>query len=300
MNIEKQLSRIAKLGIKDFETTEEVQKLQTDLLRRLERSSLDPGEYASLADCGPNYCAHKKCREVCWFGSRRRRLEQIPTIYDLLQNSGQPLHEVRVVRGDWTRPAEDLALINIKAAKQLNRRLLERVYNPSVVAVGMFNVLKAPDWAKGGGEAWSPDYWACEIHQIVAGAAKHDLERVFSIPVRSVNPISGHDVKPVKNLGKVISAVFQRDLQIDHPWVDDGEPTTRVRRDFYTWLLILRPDDRLIRYGCDERFNKLEGKKPRRFVLSDWKKPSKREEELKLAHERRVRRFLRSKPKRRN
>ena len=173
------------------------------------------------------------------------------------------LHEVRVVRGDWTRPAEDLALISIKAAKQLNRRLLERVYNPSVVAVGMFNVLKAPDWAKGGGEAWSPDYWACEIHQIVAGAQKHDLERVFSIPVRSVSPISGHDVKPVKNLGKVISAAFQRDLQIDHPWVDDGEPTTRVRRDFYTWLLSLRPDDRLIRYGCDERFNKPEGKKPR-------------------------------------
>jgi hypothetical protein len=80
MNIEKQLSRIAKLGIKDFETTEEVQKLQTDLLRRLERSSVDPGQYVTLADCGPNYCAHKKCREVCWFGTRRRRLEQIPTI----------------------------------------------------------------------------------------------------------------------------------------------------------------------------------------------------------------------------
>ena len=59
MNIEKQLSGIAKLGIKDFESTEEVQMLQTDLLRRLERSSVDPGEYASLADCGPNYCAHK-------------------------------------------------------------------------------------------------------------------------------------------------------------------------------------------------------------------------------------------------
>jgi hypothetical protein len=64
-----------------------------------------------------------------------------------------PESAVRVVRGDWTRPAEDLALINMRKAKQTNRRMLERVYNPSVVAVGMFNVLKAPDWAKGGGGA---------------------------------------------------------------------------------------------------------------------------------------------------
>jgi hypothetical protein len=222
-------------------------------------------------------------------------------IYDLLQKSGEPLFEVRVVRGDWTRPAEDLALTNIKAAKQTNRRMLERVYNPSVVAVGMFNVLKAPDWAMGGGaKASSPDYWACEIHQIVAGAQKHDLERVLSIPVRSVSPISGEDVSPVEKLGATISNVFRRDLQTSHPWVDDGEPTKRVRRDFYTWLLGLRPDARLIRYGCDEHFNKLEGKKPRRFVPSDWKQPSRREEELKLRRERRVRRMLRLKPKGRN
>ena len=81
MNIEKQLRRTAKLGIKDFETTEEVQMLQTDLLRRLERSSVDPGQYVTLADCGPNYCAHKRCREVCWFGTCYRRLQELPAIY---------------------------------------------------------------------------------------------------------------------------------------------------------------------------------------------------------------------------
>jgi hypothetical protein len=107
---------------------------------------------------------------------------------------------------------------------------------------GHVQCVEAPDWAKGGGEAWSPDYWACEIHQIVAGAQKHDLERVFSIPVRSVSPICGSDVEPVQNLGKVISAVFRCDLQTAHPWVDDGEPTKRDRRDFYTWLLSLRPE----------------------------------------------------------
>jgi hypothetical protein len=105
-------------------------------------------------------------------------------------------------------------------------------------------------------------------------------------------------VEPVENLGTVINSVLRRDLQTAHPWVDAEKPTKRDRRDFYTWLLGLRPGARLIRYGCDENFNKLEGKKPRRFVPSDWKQPSKREEELKLRYERRVRRELRSKHER--
>jgi hypothetical protein len=241
------------------------------------------------------------CIEACWFGTRRRRLQQIPAIYDLLQKSGEPLFDVRLVRAAWTRPADDLDPININitAARQANRRMLERVYNPSVVAVGMFNVVKAPVWATRGGEARSPIYWACEIHQIVAGAQQDDLEQVFSSGLRD-SPISGFDLTPIKNLGKVISSVFRRDLQATHPWEDGNKPGKRDRRDFYTWLLGLRPDARLIRYGCDEHFNKLEGKKPRRFVPPDWKQPSKREEELKRRREGRVRRMLRAKPKGRN
>ena len=61
MKIKKQLRRVAKLGITDFETTKDVQDLQTDMLSRLERSKIDPGQYASLADCQSNHCAYKKC-----------------------------------------------------------------------------------------------------------------------------------------------------------------------------------------------------------------------------------------------
>jgi hypothetical protein len=172
MNEKTQLRRIAKLGIADFETPEDVKSRQTDMLDCLASSFVARHVYAGLADCRDDHCGRVTCIEACWVGTRRLRLKQIPAIYDLLQKSGEPFYEVRVVRGAWIRPAEDLARANIRAAKQANRRMLERVYNPSVVAVGMFNVLKAPDWATGIAEG--ADLWACEIHQIVAGAQKDE------------------------------------------------------------------------------------------------------------------------------
>ena len=75
MNIEKRLRRLTMLGITDFVTTKDAQALQTDMLRRLERSKIDPGQYASLTDCHSNHCAYKKCLEACWFGTRHRRLQ---------------------------------------------------------------------------------------------------------------------------------------------------------------------------------------------------------------------------------
>jgi hypothetical protein len=113
MNVERQLRRIAKLGITDFETPKDVEELQADMLRRLGRSSVDPGQYASLVDCRPNYCAYKKCLEGCWFGSRHRRLKAIPVIYDLLRNSNKPLYEVRFVRGMWARPSRQPGVLQV-------------------------------------------------------------------------------------------------------------------------------------------------------------------------------------------
>jgi hypothetical protein len=135
MNIEKRPRRLTTLGITDFETTKDVEALQTDMLRRLERS-IDSGQDASLTDCQSNHCAYKKCLEACWFGTRHRRLEEIPAIYHLLQNSKKPLYEVRFVRGMWARPAKHLRYAPITAAKKLNGRALDRLFMPTLVAVG--------------------------------------------------------------------------------------------------------------------------------------------------------------------
>jgi hypothetical protein len=99
VNLEKQLRQLAMLGITDFESTKDVRCLQMDMLRRLERSKIDLGQYASLTYCQSNHCAYKKCLEACWFGTRHRRLEEIPDIYHLLQYSKKPLYKVRFVRG---------------------------------------------------------------------------------------------------------------------------------------------------------------------------------------------------------
>jgi hypothetical protein len=46
--------------------------------------------------------------KACWFGGSRQRLEQIPSIYDLVQKAESRYNEVRVIHGDWTRPLKTL------------------------------------------------------------------------------------------------------------------------------------------------------------------------------------------------
>jgi hypothetical protein len=260
MNIEKQLRRLAKLGITDFETTEDIQKVQTDMLRRLERSSLDPGQYVTFADCGPNYCGHKKCREACWFGTCHRRLQELPAIYDLLKNGNKPLFEVRYTRGMWARPSGQLRYAPIAAAKKLNRRALDKLFMPSLVAVGLFRVSVEDHYDR--------YQWIFEIHEIVAGASREELERVF--PSRGRGPTRSNSVwlREVTDLGQALSRVFRRDLDAwSGPARNNDEvegPTKRHRRQFYKWLLDLRVGARLVRYGCDQYFNKLH-KKPRTY-----------------------------------
>src|SRR5665811_857261 len=90
-------------------------------LRRLERVLSDPGRLAGLADCDKNHCGRLKCSEVCQFGTRRRRLKEIPAAHRLLHKSAGPFCEVRVGRGAWAQPAGNLNRVSIAAAKKLNR-----------------------------------------------------------------------------------------------------------------------------------------------------------------------------------
>src|SRR5450759_2560282 len=95
----KQVRRLAKLGIMDFETGAATERLQNDMLRRLERVLFDPGRLAGLEHCNERQCARRKCSEVCQFGTRRRRLTDILAAHHLLRKSPGPLYEVRIGRG---------------------------------------------------------------------------------------------------------------------------------------------------------------------------------------------------------
>ena len=159
MDAEKQLRRMAKLGITDFETVEDVGRMQKDMLRRLKRSSVDPDRYAGLADCRSDFCGQVNCLEGCCFGTYRRRLAAIPAIHDLLQKCNPPLYEVRIGRGVWVRPFGKLQEASTEAAKQLNRRALDTLYDYRIAAVGAFKVAPAVPPLD------DDERWRCEIHQ---------------------------------------------------------------------------------------------------------------------------------------
>ena len=140
MSEKQRLRRLAKLGASNFETAEQAQSRQRDLLRRLDRANIDPGYYVGLDDCRPSDCGRMKCAEACWFGTRTRRMAEIPAIHQLFARAAGPVHVVRIVRGVWERPINSLNRVSIAAAKQLNRRALDSLYNSDVVAVGMFKM----------------------------------------------------------------------------------------------------------------------------------------------------------------
>jgi hypothetical protein len=263
----KRARQLAKLGITDFETVAAAVQRQQDMLRRLERVLSDPGRLAGLADCDKNHCGRVKCAEVCQFGTRRRRRKEIPAAHRLLlRKSAGPFCEVRVGRGGWAQPAGKLNRVSIAAAKKLNRLALDKLYYPTLIAVGTFKVSVAPKHEGGG--------WKNEIHVIVSGAKKAELEKVYS----SSRPAAGNflRVKKITNLGQTISDVLKRDVQgwqhLYQTEITPDRPKKSHRAEYYEWLLGLSSDERIVRYGCDRYFNRLK-KKPR-LVPQKKKRPS--------------------------
>jgi hypothetical protein len=133
---------------------------------------------------------------------------------------------------------------------------LDRLYNPDLIAVGTFKVSVAPKHEGSG--------WKCEIHQIISGAKKKELEKVFSTSRHA----SGNflRVKKITNLGQAISDVLKRDVEgWRHPYrteITPDRPKKGHRAEYYEWLLDLSPNERIVRYGCDRYFNRLK-KQPR-------------------------------------
>lgn len=282
-----QLRRIAKLGISGFDTLEQVRRRQSRMLRLLQHSSVDPNWYVGLDSCRLDYCGRVNCLEACPFGALRRRLNDVPAALRLLQNAHPPFHEVRVSRALWSRPFGKLDEVSVAAARQLNCRALDSLYirggavydRESVIAVGSFKVAPSPPN--------ETERWICEIHQVVAGAQKEELERALSTrryrgETRSkvFYPFDDYlRVREVKELAPTVSKVLRCDLSgWQHPWqraVSPVSPTKAQRKEFYRWLLGLRPHARLIYYGCDQNFKELERRpKPPPLPKGPRKRPS--------------------------
>jgi hypothetical protein len=253
----RQLRKLTRLGISNFDSIDKTQQRQTDLIARLEQARIDSGYTAGFEDCGPFNCGKVNCSECCAFGTQKRRLKEIITVHRLITKVKGPIHEVRVVRGVWARPGGKLRNVSIAAAKKLVRRALDDLYNPDIVAVGTFKASFS--------SAYGGPRWIAEIHLIVAGAKKEDLDRVLSRsrPGQSLNSLR---VKRVDNLGPSIAEVLRRDPQRwQHPANNESSsarPKKTYRAEYYVWALRLPLGARMIRYGCDRYFNPLK-KKPR-------------------------------------
>jgi hypothetical protein len=254
---------MAKLGISKFETIEETRRCQTDLINRLRRARIDTCHLAGFADCGLDNCGRSKCAEACWFGTRGRRLDEIPATHRLVKKIGGPICEVRVIRGVWARPAGELKGASILAAQKWVRRALNTLFNPDIVAVGTFKVSLSVEYGS--------IRWIAEIHQIVVGATKEDLDRIFSKGRPGKDVLNFFRVRPVTNLGRTICDVLRREPQVWRHPRDENEPGSsrpakRYRAEYYTWALGLSCGERMFRYGCDRYFNSLK-KKPQVIPL---------------------------------
>lgn len=255
---EREIRHIRKLGISNFETADDVGRRQADLLERLKSNAWFRGLRGPLQRCTAYRCGKTTCVEVCAFADWRRRLQQIPAAYRLISKTNAPAYEVRVVRGIWARPIGDLHDVSIAAAKQLNRRALDSLFIPTLVAAGTFKVSLGPKHLE--------PHWVCEVHQVVAGANKKELEKAFTAAWAKEKYDSVVRVRKIKNLGQTLSDVFRADLQgWQHPEWPDGtpvKPKKSHREEFYRWLFSLSLGERMIRYGCDRYLNWLK-KQPR-------------------------------------
>jgi hypothetical protein len=152
-----------------------------------------------------------------------------------------------------------------------------RLQHPELIAVGMFKL----------GLAIEPDtwYWVGEIHQIVAGAEAAELKNAFTgkaykYGFQGVKSLV--QVREVTKLGPTVDNIFKRELRVwrkigSEDWKpgDKWPPTVQSWQmweselsgcppdqtcwtEYCRWLLHLQVGVRLIRYGCDKYFDRVE------------------------------------------
>jgi hypothetical protein len=240
MSMKSLVKKIRKLGI-NLNTNAGARRLQGDLLQRLRQANVKEQRYSGLADCGPSRCGRESCSDVCPFGMWRRLASSILAVHRLVKRLPGPVHQVRLARDVWERRTGELHLVSLGTVKRLNKRALDNLRNPNVVAVGTVRVSVQDREPR----------WAVQIHEIVVGAEKAELERVFALLacVREVNR---------RQLAHVINDVMRCDLQIwRHPFqnqVTGPRPTAARRAEFYEWMLGVKVGARALRYGCDRQY----------------------------------------------
>jgi hypothetical protein len=191
-------------------------------------------------------CGRVGCSDACWYGNLRRRIADRQAACQLLRQRGRKLYDVVVVRNKWEWRYGELREVNIRAGNNLVRRVLDKSVGSGLVAVGALKV--RPIGFTGG-------WWRSEAHIIVAGANEFKLTVAFhETRVRIVPDVV---VTPVNNIKDAVDDALNAN---ERARLADSF-RVRQRQEFYSWLLNMKIGSRLIRYGCDEEFKPLAGRK---------------------------------------
>jgi hypothetical protein len=263
-SVKAQPSKIAKGASARIEPVSETQRRRADLIRRLRKANVDVGYLAGLRDCSPDECGRVNCAEGCPYGSRRRRLSEAIALKKLLEKVDGPILELWLTKDVWARRIGDLRKIKIDACTKLLRRGLDKLYDFKVIAVGTVQIR-----FDAAAHVWRP-----MVHLVVADADKEDLERALSLDPNRQHHRSYCRISKVNDICATICDVLRRDADgREVPWFHAPPMKRAQRREYYAWTLSLKLGSRLVRYGCDRYFNRLDKKERIRRPKGRKKRP---------------------------
>jgi hypothetical protein len=252
------LKTIRQLGLSDFESLNDCQLRQTEMLDRLEQKGYDALGRDFVTECSRDYCAADYCSEGCHFATRFRRIYGIYSAYKIFANHPGPFFDVSLVHPRWEKIPGTLETLNIAAARQWNYRRLRSLDATHVIAIGMFEVSLNR-------ELDGSTHWGGEIHQVVAGAEKKDLSNAFKIEKRYREQRPSARllvVTEAENLIRRIAYSQKRFVEERRAYIS-ASTSRQARRhlppkaadwaEHDAWLLGLPLGARTIAFGCARR-----------------------------------------------
>jgi hypothetical protein len=240
-----------------IETWQEVSRRHDEMLRYLRKFEHDPIQLRALSRCGSNFCGMYECSEGCWYGTAKRRSQQISTAYQLLRDHPGPWFDVCIVHPLWEAPVGALKFVKIASAVQwLFRRL--RNLSGKVIGIGTFEVSLNV-------ELDGETYWAGELHFVVAGAYASQIRRALHIEDRH-RAKRPHArllvVTEVENLARRIAYATKRFVQERRAYISQANGRQHRRSvplrsaaqtEHDTWLLSLKLGARTVCFGARRR-----------------------------------------------
>jgi hypothetical protein len=163
---------------------------------------------------------------------------------------------VWITRDAWKREKGELAEASLGAIEKTIRRALDRLNDPSIIAVGVM-------------DAWRGfEDWQLGAQFLVSGPTRSELLDAFS----QTKDFGGSlEVTAVQDIKAALKELYGESAKAKKSLRFMAETLGRKSRgEYYAWLASMKPGERHFRYGCDRYLNPLR-KSPRKILLKPKK-----------------------------